>query len=272
MTTLNGGTFRLKRPEYTGENRCLPCTAINVAITALVAAAVGAVWIPLGVAAAGIGLAAIYFRGYLVPGTPTLTKRYLPERIHRLFGTHHDSDVDLDAGAIEETLLSLSVLEPCDERADDLCLTPRFRESWHEQSDRIDADTASVSRLFSGLDTDLSELTTERRANAFVATTGSMTLAKWESDAAFVADVAADTVLRERSTAWANLNPEPRLELLGALRLWLERCPSCAGRVALDEETVESCCRSYEVVAATCNDCEARLFEARLSPGAASDV
>ncbi|WP_256290371.1 hypothetical protein [Halobellus inordinatus] len=37
--------------------------------------------------------------------------------------------------------------------------------------------------------------------------------------------------------------------------------------ISLDGETVESCCRSFEVVAATCNECGTRVFEARLPPG-----
>ncbi|WP_336022566.1 hypothetical protein [Halobellus salinisoli] len=295
MTTLDGRTFRWKQPEYTGENRCFPCTAVNVVITALAAIVAGAVWLPFGVAVVGIGLAAIYFRGYLVPGTPTLTKRYLPERIHRLFGTHAGPTVELnedalDAGEIERALRSLDALEPCIEdtgggsdaaresssaAAADLCLTGRFRESWYERFETERADAETADRLFSGLDIDSETIDTERRSNAFVAlaevptTTRTATLAKWEAEAAFLADAAADAVLRRWSPDWAALGVDARLELLGALRLWLDRCPSCSGAVSLGEERVESCCRSVDVVAATCGDCDARLFEAQFSPDAA---
>ncbi len=76
---------RIRRPEYTGENRCLPCTALNVAI-AFLATALAA---PLGPVAVVVvflaSMGSIYFRGYLIPGTPTLTKRYLPDPILELF-------------------------------------------------------------------------------------------------------------------------------------------------------------------------------------------
>jgi|AntDeeMetagen134_2_1112570.scaffolds.fasta_scaffold00809_4 hypothetical protein len=62
---------KLRQPEYTGENRCTPCTAVNVAIATaggtLVAKAKSPV---LGTAAFGVSLGTIYLRGYLVPGTP----------------------------------------------------------------------------------------------------------------------------------------------------------------------------------------------------------
>jgi len=298
MASLGGRSARWKQPEYTGENRCLPCTAVNVAITALLAGVAAIAWLPLAAVVGSVGLAAIYFRGYLVPGTPTLTKRYLPERIHRLFGAHGERAVDLDAdaldaGAVERALQSLGTLEPCpaldgdDKYAadgdvagapDDLCLTSRFRRSWYEQFDSERADATTARRLFSDLDIEPESIEIERRANAFVAVAvvpnarSATTLAKWESAAAFVADAAADVVLREWSADWADLAADTRLELVGALRLWLDRCPSCAGSVSLDEETVESCCRSVDVVAATCEDCETRLFEARFSADAAREA
>lgn len=293
MTTRSGRMARLKQPEYTGENRCLPCTAVNVGITMILGIVVGMLWVPLGFVAVGFGIIAIYFRGYLVPGTPTLTRRYLPDRIHRLFGTHGGPAVDIDAGAldaggIERALQALGTLEPCGgdgggtnaaghdpETAADLCLTSRFRRSWYDQCDSERADAKTARRLFSDLEIDLETIDVHRRANSFVAvadvptTTRATTLAKWESDAAFVADAAADAVLREWSADWADLAVDTRLELVGALRLWLDRCPSCTGAVSLDEETVESCCRSIDVVAATCDDCEIRVFEAQFSPDAA---
>jgi hypothetical protein len=76
----------LKNPEYTGENRCVPCTVVNaliaVAVSGLVALAVPL----LGLVVLAASALLIYFRGYLVPGTPELTKRYLPARVLTAFG------------------------------------------------------------------------------------------------------------------------------------------------------------------------------------------
>lgn len=83
----------LKRPEYTGENRCLPCTIVNLAIAAAVGALVARRRRVAGALAFGLSAALIYLRGYLVPGTPTLTKRYLPPAVLELFGKEPDPDV-----------------------------------------------------------------------------------------------------------------------------------------------------------------------------------
>lgn len=77
---------RLRQPAYTGENRCTPCTALNVAIAVVVSALVGRRRRALGLLVLGVSLAAIYLRGYLVPGTPQLTARYLPEDVRRSIG------------------------------------------------------------------------------------------------------------------------------------------------------------------------------------------
>ncbi|MDQ2053878.1 hypothetical protein [Halobellus sp. H-GB7] len=256
-----------RRPEYTGPNRCLACTAVNVALTGVLAVGISFVSVPFGVAVGVVGLAAIYFRGYLVPGTPTLTKRYLPDSVLQLFDGHTPG-VTFGAGPsavvdIERFLGDVGALESC-RGGGDLCLSPRFRDAWFEQIDRVNPDDA-VELLFEGTVGD-QPVSTARRSHAFVAMADSVTVGKWESEAAFLADCAADAVLRDRTAAWRRFTDEARLEVLGALRLWLDRCPACGGVISLDGETVESCCRSFEVVAATCNECGTRVFEARLPP------
>jgi hypothetical protein len=76
-----------RQPEYTGENRCVPCTATNVAIAAVLAIGLAFILVtPIGVVAFLASLVVIYLRGYLVPGTPELTKRYFPPWLLALFG------------------------------------------------------------------------------------------------------------------------------------------------------------------------------------------
>lgn len=96
---FSGIVSRVRRPEYTGENRCTPCTVVNVGFSAALAAAVGVVASPVsGFAVLVASLGLVYLRGYLVPGTPTLTKRYLPDRVLRLFDKGTDPVVDGTAG------------------------------------------------------------------------------------------------------------------------------------------------------------------------------
>ncbi|ELY94643.1 hypothetical protein C483_02890 [Natrialba hulunbeirensis JCM 10989] len=100
-----GPIDRLHQPEYTGDNRCLPCTAVNIVLAVLLSAIAAVLtWVGTGPVVAlavgavvfccAVGLIAV--RGYLVPGTPELTNRYLPDRLRRRF---HDREPGVDDGA-----------------------------------------------------------------------------------------------------------------------------------------------------------------------------
>ena len=110
--------------------------------------------------------------------------------------------------------------------------------------------------------------TTETPAPADMKT-GSATVARidgtragqWESRAALIADLAAAHELPDRVEGWESMPTEVRSQLLGGLRIFLEDCPDCGGPVLAGRETVTSCCRSHEVVAASCEECGARLLE-----------
>ena len=267
---------RLRRPEYTGENRCLPCTAVNVGIAAVGAAAVTAVGGPApGAIGFGGALAAIWLRGYLVPGTPELTKRYLPERVLRLFGKGtagtgrgaRAADIDpeaylLDAGVLVET-----------PAGDDFAFAPDFAAAWraavHRDGSARDGDGGAAAEDdigalagVTGLNRDA--LSIDWRGGVGFAYADDELIGSWESRAAFRADAAADRVLTATRSDWPDLPLVDRSATLGALRLFVAECPSCEGDVALEERVVESCCSSYDVVAGRCAGCDARLFELRL--------
>ncbi|WP_435118066.1 hypothetical protein [Halolamina sp. C58] len=83
----------LHQPEYTGENRCEPCTVLNLIIAALLGSIVARKSKLGGVLTVVISVGLIYLRGYLVPGTPTLTKRYLPPSVLRWFGKNPEPEI-----------------------------------------------------------------------------------------------------------------------------------------------------------------------------------
>jgi len=91
----------LKQPEYTGENRCEPCTVLNLVIAAVVGSLVARKSRLGGLVAVGVSIALIYLRGYLVPGTPTLTKRYLPPAVLRWFGKEPEPEVASGLGGVD---------------------------------------------------------------------------------------------------------------------------------------------------------------------------
>lgn len=276
MTISEKTLSRLRQPEYTGKNRCMPCTVANTLIAAgtSVAVAVGGVVVATpvvgagaGVAVLGISLLTIYLRGYLLPGTPALTKRYLPPWLLRRFGKepvleqHQPVETDETLNP-EVTLVRVGALEECAD-SDDLCLTDSFGESWRGKLAALDTETGR-DELLALLDVDTGEVEYSEFGRAFTARLDGQTVGKWESEAAFLADLAAARVFEQHYPDWSTLSVEARGQLLNGLRLFLDTCPNCGGAPAFDAETVESCCSTYDVAAVTCGDCEARLFEARV--------
>lgn len=259
---------RFRQPEYTGENRCTPCTMVNVTIAIVLSAALTFAWMPVGIGFFAFSLTAIYLRGYLVPGTPTLTKRYFPDWFLQYFEheppthTHaheqaHEQDEQREP---EEVLTEADVITPCEE-IDDLCLADDFRAAWHESMEWVEKEGAEKSDLGNILDADADELEFEEHENAFLARLDGRRLGQWESHAALVADLAAARELSGRYGDWDELPVDNQSRVLSGLRIFLEECPECGGTITAEQETVESCCRSMEVVAATCQGCDARILE-----------
>ncbi|QAU13652.1 hypothetical protein EKH57_13505 [Halorubrum sp. BOL3-1] len=263
---------RFRQPEYTGGQRCVPCTVVNSAIGVVAAAVIGGavgtsagVVVGTGVGAIVFGLSAasIALRGYLVPGTPTLTKRYFPDWLLRRFDKGPQTraevspDEDLD---VETVLMRAEAVKPC-ENADDLCLTEEFRTAWNDRLDFVRSEEASRAELAEILGIEADSLSFEEFGEAFVAYVDETRVGQWESRGAFLADVAAATELEARLDGWETLGLRQQSQLLYALRLFLEECPTCTGAVAIEEDTVESCCRSIDIVAVSCQECGARIFE-----------
>lgn len=270
MKNVENTIERFRQPEYTGENRCIPCTIVNVLIAALGGAVLAVYSLPAAALAFAGSLVLIYFRGYLVPGTPTFTKRYLPDRVLRLFDkvpenefAAADADGESEPVDPEELLVDATAIRPCEE-GDDLCLDPDFRDEWWSRIEELrDEEEASVERLGEMLEADSESVEIMSSSGAYMAMVDEVMVAQWESEAAFLADLAAEPLLRDRLPQWDELDTENRGRVLFSLRIFLEECPACDGPVSISEELVESCCRSFDVVAANCEACETRLLEVR---------
>ncbi|AGB36423.1 hypothetical protein [Natronococcus occultus] len=263
---------RVRKPAYTGENRCLPCTAVNVALAAAGSVVVGKVSRAGGVAAFAGSLAAIGLRGYLVPGTPTLTKRYLPAAVLERFDTHPLEDGD-DREATTETiaeyerqreqavdperfLLEVGAVEP---RDGDVAFTEALAELIDDRLRSLPDDPlepAPVAELY-GIEP--GAVSIEDRP--YPAVRIGRRIHKWPSTAALRADVATHRALAELTDRWHEVPQGQRIELLEALRSFHGACPACGGPLSLTEDTVESCCQRYEVHALECRDCGQPLLE-----------
>ncbi|WP_439026231.1 hypothetical protein [Haloarchaeobius sp. DT45] len=233
-------------------------------IAGVLTAATFVLWAPAALVVAVISVAMIYFRGYLVPGTPELTKRYFPDWLLRVFDKDAKPRFDADEFDLEEMLRAAgAVVETAD--GSDVELTHEFAAAWSERMALVSSRDADVHELGDLLAVEEDRLTvTEHGADSYIAWVDGEWLAQWESRAAFVADIAAAKELARRYDAWHDLPMAVRSELLGGLRLFVEECPVCGGSVAFGQEVVQSCCRSYDVIAASCQECGSRLFESEV--------
>lgn len=301
----------LHQLEYTGENRCEACTVVNAIIAVVLSAIVARKSKFAAAVTIGISAVLIYLRGYLVPGTPTLTKRYLPPSLLRLFGkelepttysgfgpvesepeespvtpqsrvstqnnaasadaaatdddgtkTEEPTSADADPITPEVFFLKNNIVESCAE-VDDLCLTESFETKWYEEIDCVNADAleAGDAAVAVGLTDDEADFEIDHQGDARVLRRYNRRIGQWPSQAALVADVTAARVLESWVEKWASIPVAQKGALLNGLRLFLETCPTTGGEVTMGEETVESCCRSYDVIAVTCTEADERLFE-----------
>jgi hypothetical protein len=296
----------LHNPEYTGENRCWACTVVNLIIGSAISLVAARRSREHGVITFVLSLVLIYARGYLVPWTPTLTKRYLPPEILGLFGKEpatsarsglgaidsEDGDGGVDkgtgetseqAGETDDTadsdtadslaaedddpvtlLVESGILLPC-EQEDDLCLDDGFQERWREAMGNTDSASISSRDAVTvfGLD-DRAQYEIRNYDDAKVLEADGVRVGQWPSRAALLADIAAAQIIETEIPVWSELPPQQKGQLLNALRLFLETCPTADGDVELDTDIVESCCRSYNVATTRCTETGEILFEHRV--------
>lgn len=260
---------RFRRPEYTGSNRCLPCTAANAGIALVVAGALWHVSPIAGIATLSIAAVTITLRGYLVPGTPALTRRYFPEQVLRRFGKVPPTEPRFETKPVDgrpdpdAVLVSAGVVTDCPER-DDLCLQDAFREEWLAAIDDLRGhEAAQRAQLAAMVGEPASAVSLGEMEDGVVfATVDGTRVGQWLSRTALLADVAAAAVLDHCVEVWADMEAETRGTILSVLRVFLERCPACGGAVVLSEETTDTCCWSQESITVRCSDCESRLYTA----------
>lgn len=280
----------LRRDEYTGANRCWPCTVLNTALLAAATAVLGWATTPFaGAVAAVAGLAAIWLRGYLVPYTPRITGRLLPLLPGDRFGhaappsaptatdgagreqsapeaTPAVSSDGVSAGRTDaasgtdvvEALLAADVLAVDGEA---LALDPGFRDAWRATiADSSEADPdAFADALTAAIPwvADAGVVTDGGRQWIRLTDADDRLVAEtWLSPPAAAADLTAVRTLADRT----DLPPDRRTLAAPPLRQFLERCPRCDAE--LDVSSPRACCGSPRYVAEgveavlACPDCD----------------
>ena len=254
MTVLDS----LRRPAYTGENRCWPCTAINLVVVLAVAAIAGFVVAPLGPLVLLVGGTLVYLRGYVVPGTPRFAPR-LTERLPFDIGPdkHVESDSiaeDVDPEALLATLVEAGVVV---ENGEELRLTEAYREAFESRMTELralsDQELAERAAAVAPGEPD-AEVHGER-----ILLAGGRDV--WLSPAVAIAETAAAETLADFDVA-----PELRAPAAEPLRTFVRTCPVCAGDVV--ETTIRNCCggpgtayRNPHRPVLSCTDCSTVVYE-----------
>ncbi|MFD1564701.1 hypothetical protein ACFR99_14260 [Haloarchaeobius amylolyticus] len=249
---------RLEQPAYIGDNRCLPCTVVNVAIAVVLAVATAVVVsVPVGVLVLAVALALVRLRGYLIPGTPTLTRRYLPERALALVGKSPSSGPTVETVSPDDLTTVLAAAGVATASGDAVELTPDFRRRWNERlasDDALEPSAATIGLLFGADEVD-------RLDDVSFVLDGQQRV-RWESIAALAADVPAAAALRSRIDGWDDLAVDERRDLLTGLRLLRSQCPVCGDAVTTTAERLEHCCRRPRIgIRSRCDGCDRPLAE-----------
>lgn len=268
---------RLRRPEYTGENRCWPCTFVNGALLALVVGGLALRGRRLAAATvAVVGTAAVALRGYVVPYTPRFAPRLVAALPIDPFD-HADVESTANAGSLsdsngaadgddarppagEDVLTALLEAGVVALDGDDVVLEPEFREEWRAEMASLRA--ADLETL-AGIADRQTEPSITARANRSWA--GSTIVLEGETGAPVslprgvaVAELAALWALEDRLDADAVRRAAGR-----PLRALLEDCPLCDEPLTVSQS---SCCGEVTPIGETpsekliCRACDERFF------------
>ena len=255
---------RLQDPRYTGSNRCTPCTILNGIILLLLAGLLTVINPIFGFLALLMGILLIALRGYLIPGTPRITARYVPAGILQFFDHDRKDDwaVSNEGFTLEALLLEADAVEECGDG--DLCMTEGFREEWSQKVHALDGGIDV--RLFAdaiGLETDA----IERRNGLLFIERDAGRHQQWGSKLAIISDTASAAIMQSRLQFWEELPIEEKRAVLEGLRIFIDECPVCDHVVSIeDEETTIGCCQRGMRYVVRCENCDDILMKGEPVP------
>lgn len=266
-----GGIAGFRRPEYTGENRCWPCTAVNLGVLAALCVPLGLLWPAAGAVAGLAGAAVVWYRGYLFPYTPRLAPRlirWLPgdpfhrrrggESLETLAGEGSDRG-DVDGERVLRTLVESDAVVPDGEG---LVLTDRFRTQWTEAMDELAGSSPDelANAALGASSVAASSEAIEGPDRTYVVLSDGSGNVSWLERPVAIAETAAAEVL-----ASLDVPAERRDVAAHAACAFLDRCPACGDDVV--ETSANSCCGGIvptPTVAAprvlACETCDVRFF------------
>jgi len=255
----------IRRPDHTGENRCWPCTSVNLGLVGL-----AALWLYrrdrrlAGLATAVVGVAAVTVRGYVVPYTPQFAPRLV--EVLPLPGDIFEKDADTDMAERASltgtepdgttVLRELSTAGAVEAEGDLIRPTPAVDSRWRDEMDclaaePLDALARDAARTVPTVDAAETYVDGD---DEWLVVDG-LLVARPVAIAELAAYRALDEAVAEQPI---------RLAGARAFRMFLDSCPACGS--GLVESSAVSCCGGYtdpqtkpeDVL--VCPSCEQRLF------------
>ncbi|WP_255171112.1 hypothetical protein [Natrononativus amylolyticus] len=258
----------LRQPQYTGSDRCWPCTLGNVAFLVLLSLVVAPVSVTGGGLVLLVGGATIWLRGYLVPYTPQITAALFERRnadpTRPEDGTANSLAGDTTDVDGEVLLSELAAADVLDVTAESVALTDEFRDRWDGEiavlREYDHASLASAVLEASPVAEDVDVV--DRDGQRYVVLsdgTDSITAESWVRRPNALAQTAA-----VRTLAAYDISESRRASAAYALGLFLTHCPAC--EAALTDGIVGGCCGPPQTAAdgtpksaLTCNRCQVHL-------------
>jgi hypothetical protein len=252
-------TNSLKNPDYTGENRCYPCTVLNIIIAIIISGSFAYVSSPLAIGVLFISFLTIYLHGYLIPGTPIITEKYFPQWLLSFFDKQSTLHVTSPENDTVPLLFERDIIITTEE--DELFLGDDFTCAIESELEAAKEHGYGREDVASILGIDSAGISFKDFDNAFLMTNDDSIIGKWESSAAVLLDIAAGRAMQSLIPEWNLLSSQDRRHLLRSIRSVAGTCPACGEPVKRSETVVESCCSSTDSIAVDCTGCEKRLLE-----------
>lgn len=264
----------VRDPEHTGDDRCLPCTAVNAVGVAVAATLLFRRRRSLGLLLAAAGAAAIWLRGYVLPRTPRFAPRIV-EPLPVEIGPDHDLESD--------SLAAAGANSPGDDRPD---VTDARSES-DPRSDGAEASTDLDGADAGGIGDDGDDVDPEAvmaaliEADALVEDGDALVLDEGFRDALYdrvgALREGADETLAERAAAIAGPDLEGqvhdgRILLAGSRDAWLSRPVALAevaavetlGERGVDDAVARAAARPLRAFLDRCPVCDGPVRETTL--------
>lgn len=232
--------FRIE--EHTGDNRCAICTVLNVLLLAIAVLLANIVSPLLASIVLVFGGLCIWFRGYLVPSTPTFAPVIVDklqrdtQQDQRLAGSTVGTDLYTTEKILEE-LISAEVIQPKDE---ELTLNDRFEADWYSVMNRLNAledeeitsEIIAVNPMCSNV-----ELQTIDDRDYVIQkdSSGKLSGERWTRKPVAIVETAALQVFHD----W-NIESDTSPVAAYALGLFLHECPLCGDEIRTQPDT--GCC------------------------------